>query len=500
MTTRSGVGRRAAALGFAGLLALSCGARERPSGPPPVILISFCSMRADHMGCYGYGRETSPVLDALARKGVLFERAVSPWPKTSPAFSSIMTGAYPHTTGVMWKTAGVRLADEHLTLAEILREKGYATAAFTSSGALGPPLNIGQGFDVYEETWKENRNRSYRLEIRYDRTATEALRWIDAHEGGPFLLWVHFNNAHYPYKAPDELAAPFEGDSLYADTLRAPIGYDQNRVLDLPPGHPNAAQVLHNDLGVIPERGALPVRPGSREFRRDLAHYVARYDAGIRWADRSAAILLEGLEERGLLDRSLTVLFADHGEALGDHDFFFEHGRFVYDDCMKVPLILHDPARVPGGRRIAAPVGVFSILPTILELLGEEVPGSVESPSLLPLLEGRGEIRPVFAEGGYEVDFLTMIRDGEWKMIHAPNGRDRAVMTGAEFELYRPADDPGETRNLADTEPSTADRLRRELLAWEATWRAGVAGAEAPPDLDIDEATLKDLRSMGYVR
>ena len=120
----------------------------------------------------------------------------------------------------MWKTAGVRLPEEELTLAEMLKERGYTTAAFLSSGALNPNLNLIQGFDLYKETWRETRKRSRPLATRYDLTSEDALQWIDNRESAPFLLWVHYNNAHYPYKAPDDLAEPFFKDEQYAVSLQ----------------------------------------------------------------------------------------------------------------------------------------------------------------------------------------------------------------------------------------------------------------------------------------
>ena len=481
-------------------LALACAGPDRTERPPDIILISFCSMRADHLGMYGYGRETSPNLDLFAENATIVEDAVTPWPKTSPSFCSIMTGAYPHETGVLWKTAGVALDDRNRTLAEILKERGYTTAAFISSGALSPRLNIDQGFDLFAETWKESRRRSYPLSVRYDRAATEALAWLDEDGDDPFFLWVHFNNAHYPYKAPIELIEPFLDDSLYADTLRLEIGIDQNRDLSLPGNHPNASQILHNDLGLIPKRGALPRRPGSGGYHDELAMYVASYDGGIRWADRSAGILLDGLGERGLVDRSITIVIADHGESLGDHDFYFEHGRFTYDATLRVPFLIRYPVLFEGGRRLPGPAGISSLTPTLLEIIGEPIPRSVSMPSLLPLLTGGEGPGFVLSEGGYEIDFQIALRRGGWKLIHVPNERDRAIMGGTEFELYALGDDPGETRNLAAERTEVLDRMRDELLLRTEGWRVETEAEPTPEELGVDEATLENLRSMGYIR
>ncbi|MBN1825347.1 MAG: sulfatase [Candidatus Eisenbacteria bacterium] len=493
--------RGARPIAGAALLAalLSCQPAEKDS-PTGLIVLSFCSIRADHMSCYGYARETTPNLDAFAREAALFETAVAPWPKTSPSFCSIMTGTYPHRNGVMWKTAGVRLADENVTLAEILRERGYATAAFVSSGALSGHLNIQQGFDHFEETWKQDARRSYPLSVRYDRTALRALEWLDEREEGPFFLWAHFNNAHYPYKPPAELAAPFIGDSLYRDTLTVDVAIEGFRDIELPPGHPNSGQVLHNDLGTIPKRSALPVAPGSRDYRGDLAHYIAQYDGGIRWADRSAGILLDGLRERNLLDDVVVVVVGDHGESLGDHDFYFEHGRFPYEACARVPLLIRYPSLIEPGSRPAGPVGTFATTPTVLEILGVPVPGTVDSRSLLPHLRGGPAPERVVSESGYEPAFQVSLREGTWKLIHVPESRDRSIMRGGEFELYDLARDPKERKDLCAERPEIAARLRERLEEWSAEWGRGTEGAAPGDTVGLDEATRENLRAMGYLK
>lgn len=496
--TRRGTAHARIAVAFSiAILLVSCsGTKQRPN----VILLSFCSVRADHLSCYGYPRETAPNIGAFAEKAVLFERAATQWPKTSPSFASIMTGTYPHTHGVMWKTPGVHLSDENVTLAELLRDAGYTTSAFVSSGALNRRLNINQGFDHFTESWKASERKSHPLALRYDLTAESALEWIDNHDSGPFFLWVHLNNAHYPYKAHPVLAEPFVNDALYADTLQLSIGMVQSIDRGLPADHPNAAQILHNDMGVIPKRGALFKDVKTRTYHRSHAHYIAQYDAGIRWADHSAAILLDGLKERGLLDEALVILVGDHGESLGDHDFYFEHGRFPYESCGHVPLMIRYTPLFEGGRRIGGPVGTFSIPPTVLDILGEPLPDRMESPSLLPAILEETEPPPFFSESGYEVDFQVSLRDGEWKLIHVPNPRDRSIMKGTEFELYHITDDPNESNNLIDREREIAANLISELLRWEEPWRASVQEVHTPENLQLDEATIRNLRGMGYLK
>ena len=485
-------------LGLAAILSPGCSSRDEGKRPN-IILVSFCSIRADHLSCLGYPRETSPNLDAFATKAVLFESALTQWPKTTPCFSSIMTSSYAHNHGVMWKTAGVSLADDKLTLAEVLQEKGYETGAFISSGALSRRVNLLQGFDTYVEAWRESRLQVRSLYMRYELTTKDALDWVDEREN-PFFLWIHYNNAHYPYTPPRELAGMFTGDSCYADSLQLEILTTGRDVADLPAGHPNAAQVNHGDLGGIPRRSAIPLDPESREYHKDFAHYIAQYDAGIRWADRSFGLLVEELEERGLAEDVLWVIVGDHGEALGEHNFYFEHGRFPYDGCLHVPFLIRHSPLIEDAMRVKAPVGTFSIGTTILDILGEEAPQTFESPSLLPLLLDGAAPAPVFSESGYEMEIQLSMRDEDWKLIWVPNQRDRAIMKGTEYELYHIPSDPHESVNLIGERPDVAAALIKKQQSWAEPWWEEMLGYHMPETPPVDKLTIDELKALGYIK
>lgn len=162
---------------------------------PNILIISLCSVRPDHMSCYGYQRNTTPNFDELAKESFIFENAITQWPKTTPSFAAMMTGKYCHTIGVMRTPVGQRLGDEHDTLAEILRERGYDTGAFISSVAINRKTNVLQGCDTIEEIWRLPR-------AQRDFEATKrVLAWLKQPRKSPFFAWVHYNNAHQPYLA-----------------------------------------------------------------------------------------------------------------------------------------------------------------------------------------------------------------------------------------------------------------------------------------------------------
>ncbi len=452
-----------------------------------VLLISVCSVRADHLGCYGYARKTSPHIDALADAGVLFEYALTQWPKTAPAFCSIHTGLYPHTTDVMRITPRQRLDDSFTTLAECFRAAGYRTAAFVSTPALNRTLNLTQGFDVYEETFRVGPEA-------FEITTDWAIDWLGAEPGRPALLWAHFNNAHVPYVPPPDLRPLFVDDAHYDTAPRVEITAPNN---DLPvaPDHPFAEQITRGDLGGVHPQFALRARPNER------AYYVAQYDAAIYWADRCIGKLLDAAAALPAERRPIIALVGDHGESLGEHNYFFEHGRLPYDDVLRVPLLLRLPDDGSAARRVAEPVGVIDLMPTLLELARVPASDGIEGRSLLPLLRNDEPRGDVFFAAGYQLDFITGLRRGNWKLTHVPNEMDRRIMTGSEYELYDLAVDPRELDNLYDRCPDVAAPLRQALLDWKSPWweRAvqTIPGGAAP---QIDEQTLQKLKELGYLR
>jgi arylsulfatase A-like enzyme len=460
------------------------GAPEEPSGEARnAIVISLCSVRADHMSLYGYRRATTPALDAFASDAWVFEHAVTQWPKTVPAFAALLTARYGHSTGVMRVTPRQKLSDSARTIAEVLTERGFATAAFVSSGVLHAGTNVfQQGFAHVEET--------FRVSDPFEETTRRATEWIGAQGEKPFLAWVHYNNAHAPYRAPGADPETFVGDALYDPRPRVRINAGPQFPVAVAPDHPNLAQILRPDIGGVEKRAQLPERP------TELAYYVARYDAGILGADRTIEPLLAALKEQGRLEDTVIAIVADHGESLGEHEYYFQHGRFPYDDNLRVPLVI----RPPGGesRRVREPVATFRLAPTLLDFLGVDAAPEMEARSLLPRLRGAEPFEPVFSESGYQYDYQLSVRDERFKLISVPNAFDQSLMRRRPYELYDLSVDPGELHDLSDARPDVAGVLRTALDAWAEPWRerayARMSSAE-----QVDSEALSNLRALGYV-
>jgi choline-sulfatase len=421
---------RTLAAGFLVLAAaLACGRRDYPN----VLVITIDTLRADRLGCYGFGLAHTPAIDRLADEGVRCTDVASSAPITLPAHCSIMTGLYPPAHGVR-DNGNYALGTEAVTLAERLRAVGYRTGAFVSAAVLTRRYGLDQGFDVYDDDlWSEDEPPLFMVRERpAPRTTDRALAWLDdwrkSARGAPFFLWVHFFDPHQPY------------------THRSP------------------------DLA------ALAPTP---------------YDAEIAEADRGVGRLVEWLRHEGLLDDTLVVLTADHGESLDEHGEP-THGVFVYDATIRVPLIWHLPRVFAARTTYAGPVRHIDIVPTVLAALGMPGGDSTQGTSLLSALQGRtpppdlaqySEAR--LAEEGFGMAPLFGLRHGGRKWIQAPHP-----------ELYDLRHDPHELTNLYPGDASAAQPLEEELASVTAD---SARRAIAAPTRQIDRETEEMLRALGYL-
>lgn len=416
-----------------------------------VLLITLDTTRADRLGCYGASGVATPHLDALAARGTLFERAVSPVPLTLPSHTSLMTGELPAMHGVR-DNGGFRVDAEKITLAEILAARGWATGGFVSAYVLDHRWGIAQGFETYYDDFDLAKFKTMSMgdiQRRGDVTVEHALRWIGERGAREkFFAWVHLYDPHSPYDPPEPFASRYLG-------------------------HP--------------------------------------YNGEIAWTDELVGRLLAGLKERSLDGKTIVAVIADHGESLGEHGET-GHGYFIYQPTTHVPLLLAGPYRDLAGRRIAPVVQNVDLAPTLLDLVGVNGPeGRLrgQGRSLVPLLSKGGE--PNDSEGaepGYSEAFyprfhygwseLRSIRTKKWHFIEAPRP-----------ELYDLEADPGELKNLAADDRRTVAELRGRLAALDREVDAAIekeraahpagskSGASAP--LEEDEETLRKLAALGYV-
>jgi arylsulfatase A-like enzyme/Flp pilus assembly protein TadD len=296
-----------------------------------VVVITIDTLRADHVGCYGYAKVHTPNIDALAAAGTRFERAYTPVPITLPAHTVIFTGTYPTLSGVHDFSTN-RLGQSQATMASILKQNGYATGAVVASAVLDSRFGLNRGFDFYYDHFEFNRLQESNLdemERPGNIVADEALEWLGKNSSGPFLLWMHLYDPHYPYRPPSPYAAEYKS-------------------------HP--------------------------------------YDGEIAFADEQVGRVVRFLKDQRLLEKTLVVLSGDHGEGLGEHGEK-THGFFVYNSTLHVPLIIRTPGQ--NSRRVVhEPISLADILPTVLASLHIDIPKDVQGQSLAPLLAGRQSTQP----------------------------------------------------------------------------------------------------------
>ena len=395
-----------------------------PSGPPNVLVVTLDTCRDDRLGCYGYGLARTPTLDALAADGVRCADATTTAPITLPAHASILTGLLPPTHGVR-DNGAYALGDDVTTLAERLKEAGYATQAFVSAVVLGKRYNLTQGFDGYDDDlWDEDKPPMFMIRDRAaPRTAERVVAWLDSwrdeSERRPFFAWVHFFDPHQPYEG----------------------------------------------------------RP------RDRHLCPTAYDAEIAQADDGLEMIVDWLKAHSMLEQTLVVVVGDHGESLGEHGEK-THAIFIYDATVRVPLIWRYPALLPRGQVYDAPVRVIDIVPTILAAL--DLPGRDETQGENLLDAFQGNVAPpelsqycesLLAEVGFGMAPLYGVRSEGYKYIRVPRP-----------ELYDLKADPRELTNLYDSQRAVADRLDDVLQGiLDAAGEAALGVAENPMDAETLE-------------
>jgi arylsulfatase A-like enzyme len=419
------------------------------------VLVTLDTTRADHCSAYGYSRETTPTLERVAAEGVRFAVAYAPSATTGPTHATLFTSLYPPSHGVLKN--GIALAPPYVTLAERLRERGYTSAAFVSSFVLDPKFGWDQGFDAFDaefapegETWHgatwEGRPVGV-FDRRADATIARARAWLERGRDAsrPFFLFVHLFDPHKPYVPPEEYARRF---------------------------------------------------PPAEQDSDDLRVTIAKYDAEIAFADAQLGELLAALEALGLARDTLLLVTADHGEGLMQHGHL-EHGVHIYEEQVRVPLLVRWPARLAAGRVVESAVSLVDVVPTVLELLGAPPAEGLGGTSLVPELDGKARLdptRPIFL---YRQLFPPTVvestpvrgekfgvRIGAWKYILGPEEGSK--------ELYDLSQDPGERTNRFPLDPQRADFLASRM----ESWRASLPRAAAGPG--VSEEDREKLRALGY--
>ena len=349
-----------------------------------VLLISIDTLRADHLGCYGYPRQTSPNLDRLARESAVFEYAFAPCSYTVPSFTSMMTSRWPswHTAKFFFQ-APQALTPEMVPLAELMAAYGYRTAAFISTIILSRENSgLDRGFEVYNDNVTvPELNRPMFLYRRANDTINVAAKWLEEIKDEPFFLWVHLMDVHGPYNPPSPYDAKFIQDNqiltpfdrLHLPLIKTPVTRScapKNYI----PGIP-AYQVLGLETEPSSDQNEFP------KYQSRFRHYLDRYDGAIAYVDLAIGRFLAFLKSKGRYDDTIVIVHSDHGEAFGEQGVFFFHGLTVTRDQIHVPLIIKTPHLAPG--RYTTPVSLCDVMPFLVDVLDLDPPDGLMGRSLI---------------------------------------------------------------------------------------------------------------------
>lgn len=438
-------------------------AKANAARGPNILLLLVDCLRPDHLGCYGYSRNTSPYIDKLAQEGVIFADAYSNAPWTKPSVASFLTSLYPNVHGAVNITD--TLPHGVLTIAELLKDRGYYTCFLNGGNVfLDTNSNFDQGFDLY---------RFYDHRLKGTSVTDGFLSLVPKLEKRAFFAYLHYMDVHVPYHEnqhnglfTDKVDSCFEpgGTSCKCQAVR---------------------QLTAQPDGVSDE---------------DKEHLMSLYDGQIRFVDENIRKVVSSLEDHDILKDTLIIVTSDHGEELWEHDNF-EHGHTLYNELLRVPLIMTGNGLKHS--EVAATVRLLDLAPTILGLAAVEVGGAPAQGSSLPnILKGEdpeSEL-PIFAMGTFYGDEKYCLVKGNNKLIlNTRNGEAKAELTGYrspdEFELYNLDNDPLEKHNLKDSSVEALSALEKELAEFmdvESLFRSGRA--------TVDKQSRDRLRSLGYLK
>lgn len=422
--------------------------------PPSVILISVDTLRPDHLGCYGYEHKTSPSVDAFAGESMLFSRCFAQAPTTRPSCGTIVSGYYPHELKIFDNSDN--LPPPVVTVAERLRDEGYRTIGVVSNFVLRRGGGFEQGFDYYDDKMDDLELVRGIPERIAEKTTDMAISLLRLHHRNRFFLWIHYQDPHGPYTP----RPPF--DTMFAG------GSDGDRELSI--------NETVSGMGGIPSYQALD---GIRSYN----HYVARYDGEIRYFDEHFGRLVGELKALDLYDNTLIIFTADHGEGMGEHDYYFAHGEYVYNSLVHVPLLIRHGAKEAGIRDDFAQLA--DIVPTILGAAGITTNGTLHGSDLL---KGSPGGRPILSEmpGKYSI-----IEDG-LKLVHHTEAN--------EYFLFDIGSDPGEKNNLLD-DAAYADRLSSMAAVLVERLRQDVLGNKVRRNTQrLTRDEREKLKALGYVQ
>ena len=425
-----------------------------------VFLVTVDTLRADHLGCYGYHRNTSPNIDRFALEAMLFEKCFSHAPVTSSSCASILTGMYPHETKVF---ENLPLPKQLETLPETLKKHNYKTIAVVSNFNLRRKTGWAQGFDIFDDKMAEheiNRNLPERTALN---TTNCAIEFVKKFHKENLFFWIHYQDPHGPYTPPENYSKPF------LDQKQKPKYLKINQSVSGYNGIPSYQNIGNN---------------------KDYNYYVAQYDGEIRYQDQQFKHFIDTLKDLNLYDESLIIFSSDHGEGMGEHDYYFAHGENLYNSLTHVPLIIKSANSLKGKRSDF--VQHLDIVPTILHFLGIKPDSRFRGADLR--LEQIKD-RPIFAEmispftnEGFK---LSLVFNG-LKLIYTPRFEKHELfnLQNDHYERINLSEKPEYKKQISDL------RLGMKRIVSEDFLKLNIINK--PVKMTDDE--IRKLRSLGYVQ
>ncbi len=461
-----------------------------PKQRPNVIIYLIDTLRADHASLYGYPRKTTPFLDQLGAQGLVFDDCQVQAPWTKPSVASLLTSLYSYTHGIVNDYDMVPAGSP--ALAEELRKAGYVTAGVVANPFAGRISGLQRGFDFLDEWSVIQRYRTDKEDRGTDSAAVNRIvfPWLEQHKNEPFFLYAHTTDPHAPYRPPAGFEEKFANP---AETPKFDREYKQMRDVRQYGGGTVVDRAGTKRAGVDPDR-----------FIRQA---IDRYDGEVLFNDSNLQKLVEKLKDLGVLDNTLLIVVSDHGEEFWEHGWT-AHGQSLYTELAHGVFMMYGPKLIPTPRRVAEPVQLIDVMPTILDLLGLPMPEMVQGQSLAGFVRGqpfhrRGAVvtsrfaSPHFLghvpENG--TDTIAMM-DANWKLIYRPQAKKVHMK---ELELYDRRNDPKETRDVSAEHPQQTEQIHREIGRWVDAQNKIRSSLRGGGKATIDAKTMEQLRSLGYL-
>lgn len=439
-----------------------------PKFKPNIVIVTLDALRPDHLGCYGYKRNTSPNIDKIAKEGVLFLNTIAQSSWTVPSLPSILTSNYLPAHEVV--DFGDKISEKLFTLTYLLKINGYQTGFFSNNYNISTILRFDEHFDSFYtvQTYKMNFDEKWNIKkgeskINIANINHRVIKWIKENRRKRFFLWVHYLDPHNPMNPPLLYKKMFINDNLSKTQINVPISNDDYFGRD----------------------GIPHLLAKANSYITDLNYYISIYDGAIRYTDDLVGELVENFKKMNLDKKTLFIISSDHGEGLGEHNFYFTHGTYLYDELIKVPLIIKFDKLTPKGKTIVTQVQHIDIAPTILQILGIRKPRSMVGLSLIPLIKEKD----IYA-APYAFSFLGgkgSIRNNEWKLIYNEDGG---------YELYNLKKDPTEKNNLVSLEKEEFENLKEKLDNYMNQLEELNARRTKPV---LEEKQKERLKSLGYL-